>query len=248
MAIAFKGAGAGGGTETSGAQLGRPCPATVDANDILVAHVMYLDITTVPSTPADWALLGGPFNIGQATAVGRTWVFGKLAAGTEDGATINFGTQGGTIGRAGRIYSFSGYVSGIITDVIPAASFINVEGETSTVGMPTVTTTIAGSLAVALCAIDDNNAQVSATGESGGDWTEAIADFVDTALGAQGLSMGIQTAAMASPGTISGGSFTQSATDESGNVGFEIRESAFVAPSGPVHRRRRPAHRYLTVR
>jgi len=226
MAIAYKSQGAGNGTETTGAALNLVCPATVDVNDILIAHVSHTALTTAPSTPADWTLLSGPHNIGQATAVGRSWVFGKLAVGTEDGTTVSFGTAGGTNGRWGRIYSFSGWVSGTITDVVPAASFSNIEGETATISMPSVTTTVDGAMAVALCAIDDNNTQASATGESGGDWTEAVAEYTNSTFGPQGVSAGIQTAAMASIGTISGGSFSQVSTDESSNIGFEIRPNA----------------------
>jgi hypothetical protein len=230
MAVAYKSQGAGAGTETSGAALNLVCPATVDANDILIAHVSHTGTGTAPTDPADWTLLSGPHNIGQPTAVGRSWVYGKLAIGDEDGDTISFGTAGGTQGRWGRIYSFSGWVSGTITDVVPAESFTNVEGETSTISMPSVTTTVDGALAVALCAIDDNNAQASATGESGGNWAEAVAEFTDSGLGAQGVSCGIQTAAMAMAGTISGGTFAQGSTDESSNIGFEIRPEAAGTP------------------
>lgn len=245
MATAYKSSGAGNGTETSGAQLALACPATVDAGDILIAHVFWLNTTDAPSDPADWTLLAGPFNIGQAPAVGRAWVYGKIADGSEDGATINFGTAGNTNGRAGRIHSFSGYVSGAITDVVPAASFANVEGETSTISMPSVTTTLADALAVALCAIDDNNVQASATGESGGNWAEAVAEFTSSGLGVQGLSIGIQTAAMASPGTISGGSFSQGSTDESSNIGFEIRPNPpapAIPPLWPIVSQFVPVH------
>jgi len=229
MPIAYKSAGAGGGTETTGAQLALACPATVDANDILVGHVIWLDNATEPTDPSGWTRLytvsGLGAGLGTGTPTGRAYVYGKLAAGTEDGATINFGTAGGTAGRFGRIYSFSGYVSGSITDVIPAASFSDIPSDTSPQA-PTVTTTVAGALAVALVSQDDNNTLDSFTGESGGDWTEALAEFFTSTIGAQGCMCQLQTATpTADPGTITGGSATTPA-DENSVIGFEIRPNA----------------------
>lgn len=225
MAIAYSSQGAGAGTETSGATLNLVCPATVNTNDILIAHTIWLDVTNAPSTPSGWTLLYGPQNLGDTTVVGRHWVFGKIADGTEDGATIGFGTAGGTNGRYGRIYSFTGWVSGTITQVVPSASFTFTVHETDP-QMPTVTTTIAGARAVALVAQDDNNAIASATGESGGDWTEAVAEYTSTTIGVQGCMCQIQTCVpTADPGTVSGGT-AATTDDQCGVIGFEIRESA----------------------
>lgn len=227
MAIAYKSAGAGGGTETSGAQLALACPAVVAANDILIAHVIWLDITSAPTDPSGWDLLYGPADLGTGTPVGRSWVYGRLADGTEDGTTINFGTAGGTAGRYGRIYSFDGYVSGTIDDVVPAASFSDIPSEDDPPG-PTVTTTVAGALAIGLLAQDDNNTVGAWTGMSGGTWTRPVAQFTSTSLGAQGCMCAVNVATpTADPGTISGGGVTTVA-DEGSSIGFEIRPN--VAP------------------
>jgi hypothetical protein len=222
VAIAYKSQGAGAGTETNAAALNLVCPATVDANDILIAHVIHTGTTTAPSTPANWSLLFGPSNVGT-TATARHWCFGKLATGSEDGTTVSFGTAGGTNGRAGRIYSFSGYVSGTLADVVPAASFSGIPHATDPQG-PSVTTTIAGALAVALMCQDDNNTPPAITGMTGGTWAEN-AEYVDATWGPQGVQLSINTATpTANPGTISGGA--QVATnDEAGTIGFEIRPS-----------------------
>lgn len=220
MAIAYKSSGAGAGTETSGAALNLACPATVDANDILIAHVMHTGTTTAPSTPSGWSLLYGPANVGT-TATARHWCFGKLADGSEDGASISFGTAGGTNGRAGRIYSFSGYAAGSLADVVPAASFSDIPHATDPQG-PSVTTTVAGAVAVALMCQDDNNTPPAITGMSGGTWAEN-AEYVNATWGPQGIQMSINTCTpTADPGTVSGGA--QVATnDEAGTIGFEIR-------------------------
>ena len=59
MAIAYYSAGSGAATESSGASLDPTCPATVNANDILIAHVGFEGTTEAPSTPAGWELLYG---------------------------------------------------------------------------------------------------------------------------------------------------------------------------------------------
>ncbi|MGH6690501.1 MAG: hypothetical protein ACREF4_07470, partial [Gammaproteobacteria bacterium] len=219
--IAYKSQDAGAGTETNGATLNVPCPATVDANDILIAHVIHTGTGTAPSTPSGWSLLHGPANVGT-TATARHWVFGKLAVGDEDGTNIDFGTAGGTNGRAGRIYSFSGYSSGTLADVVPSASFSAIAHATDPQG-PSVTTTVEGALAVACFCQDDNNTGAAIAGMSGGTWTEPVAEYSNATWGPQGIVLYINVCTpTANPGTVSGGA--QVATnDESGTIGFEIR-------------------------
>jgi hypothetical protein len=223
VSIAYKSAGAGNGTETNGASLDLDCPATVDANDILVAHTIYEGLSNVPDTPSGWSLLYGPANVGDATAVGRAWVFGKLAAGSEDGATISFGTEANTSGRYGRIYSFSGWVSGAIEDLF--SSWIDDPSEGS-IPLPPVQTQSAGALAVALLVQDDNNAFAAAGAVTGGTWAEPVAEFVSTTLGAQGCCVGIQTSTpTGDPGHISGGTANATA-DEGSSIGFALHDTA----------------------
>jgi len=230
VAISYLSAGAGSGTETTGVALAPVCPATVTANAILIAHVTYLDITTVPTTPSTpgvWTLLYGPANLGTGTAVGRSWVFGKIADGSEDGVGVNCGTQGGATGRYGRVYSFDGYVSGTLAQIIPTASFSDIPTETS-IPLPTVTTTKAGALAVALLTQDDNNSFAAAGAVTGGTWAEPVAEFVSTTIGAQGCVCGIQTCTpTANPGTVTGGTANATA-DEGSTIGFQILDSPLV--------------------
>jgi hypothetical protein len=237
VAITYKSQGAGGGTEVQATQLGLACPATVDANDVLIAHLNATALAWSPTGPGGgWELLYGPANMGTGTAVGRSWVYGKLAAGTEDGATVNFGVGVSTEGRWGRIYSFAGYVSGALTDVVPAASFTDTPTETS-IPLPTVTTSEAGALAVALLAQDDNNAFAAAGAVTGGTWAEPVAEFVSTTLGPQGVICGIQTCTpTADPGTVTGGTANATA-DEGSTIGFEIRDSALPTGSYEIHTR-----------
>src|SRR5688572_18981331 len=152
MAIAYKSQGAGASSETSGAAVSPASPATVDANDILIIHAYFEGIVDTPDTPSGFTLLSGPHVI--QTTIGRHWIFGKIAAGTEDGAANALGSQLLTTMRSGRCYSFSGWVSGSITDLVVGFSATSHATDPQ---MPTVTTTITGGLAVACVVQNDNN-------------------------------------------------------------------------------------------
>lgn len=225
MAITLKSQGSGVSTETSGAALSPLCPAVVDAGDILIAHVFWESNVTAPSTPANWTLLSGP-NLIQ-TNVARHWVFGKIADGTEDGAAIAFGNPAVTTQRGARIYSFAGRVNGTVANLVNGFAHLS---HATDPAMPTVTTTKAGSLAVALVAQNDNNPLISPTGETGGDWVEAIAEY--TVALTPGFSLGICTCTpTANPGTVTGGT-TATTDDPCGVIGFQIRDDAriYVTP------------------
>lgn len=220
MAITYKSQGAGASTEVSGASLILPCPAVVDAGDILIAHC-YVEANAIGvGQPAGWTQLiiqtEFPQVIENPTA--RHWFIGKIADGTEDGANINFGANVGlTIMRGGRIYSFAGRTSGTITQLITSRTHVS---HASTPQMPTVTTLQAGSLAVALIGQNDNNTAGNATGMSGGTWTERVAEYSPALT--PGMMLQIQAAVpTADPGTISGGT-TTTASDPVGVIGFAI--------------------------
>lgn len=226
MAIAYKSAGAGASSESSGVAVSPASPAVVDANDILIIHAYFEGTTTAPDTPSGFSLLSGPHVI--ETTIGRHWIYGKIAAGTEDGAANALGTAAVTTMRSGRCYSFSGFVSGTITDLVVGFSH---QSHATDPQMPTVTTTIAGGLAVACVAQNDNNTAGDATGESGGDWVEAVAEYV--AALTPGLMLQLQTATpTADPGTITGGAVATT-NDPCGVIGFEIRPSAPTQSQAP---------------
>lgn len=215
MAIAYKSAGAGASTETSGAALSPTCPATVDAGDILIGHVFWEETTTAPSTPSGWTLLAGPYVI-QLT-IARHWVFGRIADGTENGASVAFGSPAVTTQRGARIYSFSGRVSGGVVQIVNGFAHTSNSNDPTA---PNVTTTRAGALAVLLVGQNDNNAFSSFTGETGGNWTEAVAEY--TAGLTPGLALGIQTCTPTNdPGTVTGGS-DNTLNDPAGVIGFQI--------------------------
>jgi hypothetical protein len=84
-------------------------------------------------------------------------------------------------------------------------------GTTDPVGMPSVTAAGARRLACAFVGVDDDDTIAASTGETGGDWTEATAEY----LGSGSNSMlQLQTAALDAGGTISGGTSSMSNDDD----------------------------------
>src|SRR5262245_13664070 len=222
MAITFKSAGAGVSTETNNAALSPACPAVVDAGDILILQTAYEGTATAPNTPSGWTLLGAsPYNVGSASVVARHWLFGKIADGTEDAATVALGTAGGSNMRAARIFSFAGRVSGAVEQLVQR--FTSAVGDTDPTG-PTVTTSKAGALACAFVYQNDNNTLATFTGSSA-TWTErGTAGGYVFALTPGGV-LDLLTATPASdPGTISGGTIA-TADDPWSVIGLEIRDA-----------------------
>jgi hypothetical protein len=216
--ITYKSQGAGASTESSGAALSPACPATVDVGDILIGHVFWEGTTSTPDTPAGWTLLDGPQVI--ESTIARQWVFGKIADGTEDGAAVAFGNPAVTTQRAARIYSFAGRVAGTITELVRGFAFLSHATDPQ---MPTVSTTQTGALAVAVVGQNDNNAMGDPTGETGGDWVEAVAEY--TVGLTPGFTIAVETCTpTANPGTVTGGAIATT-NDPVGVTGFEIRHT-----------------------
>lgn len=228
MSIAFKSAGAGVSTESSGAALSPACPAVVDANDILIIETAWEGTTSAPATPTGFTLLSGPNDVGSASVVARHWLFGKIADGSEDGAANALGSPAVTTQRAARCFSFSGYVSGTITDLV--RGFTNTVGDTDPTG-PTVTTTVAGALACAAVYQNDNNTLETFAGSSD-TWTErgTVGGYI-FALTPGGVIDFLTATPAADPGTVSGGAMTVT-NDPWGVIGFEIRPS--LPPAVPI--------------
>ena len=92
-----------------------------------------------------------------------------------------------------------------------------------TIDHPDVVTTGADRLVIAVTGVNDDETAASFTGETGGDFTLATDDL--TALGTD-MALSMQTAGMASSGTISGGTWTYGgATETWATVAFAIFDS-----------------------
>jgi hypothetical protein len=151
--------------------------------------------------------------------------FFRVADGTED--SIEY-TASGEFGAAfcfggGQIFSFTGSGTGGVV----GASGNTGSGTDTSAEMPSVTTTAANSLAVALVGANGTGI-ADATGESGGDWAMPVATQTVNA----GL-VALQTANMTSIGTISGGSATVTSANLWDVMTFEIKELVLGAAPPP---------------
>jgi PKD repeat protein len=184
-------------------------PAGLQANDLILLQVTVRDTSTTPTTPAGFTLLYDP----DSTGTGRQWIYYRFSNGTETG-TITV-TIGGGACKIARMYAFRNVALSSFTE---GASFGSETGRR--IYAQDVTTTDARRLAVSFVFVNDNNSVGSFTGETGGDWVEAVAEF-RTNAGSDG-TVQLQTATMASAGTISGGSYRMRQSDPWGVRAFAL--------------------------
>lgn len=212
-------AASGTGAATLTTTLAVPYPASVGTGHLLLMHILVRDVTSgAPTTPGSWSLLHS-----DAFSSFDQYTYSLIAAGGETGNLDVTVITDGAGGVFGRMYRFTG------DDVDWQFEDPDVlSGTTSPVLMPDVTTTAANRLCISLTAVSDNNIADSATGETGGDWIEAVAEFAD-ATGLDGMLV-LQTADMAAAGTISGGSYGIGANDPWVNRAFAIFTSAGAPP------------------
>ena len=127
-----------------------------------------------------------------------------------------------TVGASGedifcRMYEFSDEVAGttIATVVENAAStWVGLSGTGTTIDSVELTTNGANRLGVHFVGVAAEQTLGNFTGETGGDWTEAVAEFA-SATGAT-ATLQLQTAEMVAAGTIDGGTITISSADWGG--------------------------------
>lgn len=185
-------------------------PTGLQVNDLILLQVTVRDTTNTPVTPANFTLLFGP----DSTGTGRQWIYYKFSDGTESG-TITI-TIGGSACKIARMYAFRNVA---LSNFVEGANYTT--GTSATIYAPSVTTTTPSALAVAFVFINYNNQVGSFTGETGGDWIEAVAEY-RTGVGGRGCIQ-LQTAVMSNPRTISGGSYTMSRADPWGVRAFALK-------------------------
>ena len=206
--------GAGDGRESAGLLTYPPYPA-VQAGDLLLCVVMINSATVDMVSVAGFTLLYGP--VSQSTTE-RGWVYYRYAVGSESGSIT--ATRGaGTTGWASRIFGFRN-TEPIIGNAIESYSYVNL-GTPTVILDSGVTTSFDLSLAVNIVFIgEDNNNPVSFTGETGGDWTQVTPEYEWDSPGDGAID--VQTATMASAGTVNGGSYDMVNADPAGVMGFAL--------------------------
>lgn len=187
-------------------------PLTVNAGDLLIAHVGIRPDTsgTVTADTAGWSLLHG----GAGTS-SSAYVFWKIANGTEGSGSFAFTPTGSGSNYAwlARTYVFTGsfaptpYESASLSSV-PVAS---------PVPAPTVTPTGINRLGVTLVTLSLAQAIASFTGETGGDWVEQGSEVT-----ANNTTLDIQIVDLTAGTAISGGSATNGGGALGTVIGFAL--------------------------
>ncbi len=205
--VTFVSAGTGSGTTNGNPTPGYP--TGLQANDLILLQVTVRgDSTPTITPPAGFALLYGPDATGGSGSSGgervTQWIYYKFSTGSESG-TSTVTITGTNYDRAARMYAFRNVAPSSFTE---SASFGY--GNDDVILAQSVTTSGGGRMAVSFVSVENDISVGSFTGESGGDWTEAVSEY--TFNGDDDLCMQLQIATMASAGTISGGSYDTGST------------------------------------
>ncbi len=152
------------------------------------------------------------------------WVFvGRVTANGTVSADLTVGGSGADL--FGVIYEFSGVRATVgavqdrsITENGAGDYYDFASGSSTSIAMPTLIGTGTERLAVTFIGVNANRALAASTGETGGDWTEPVAEFASGSGTA--ATVGIQTSALGA-GTISGGTITITSSAW-GTLGFAL--------------------------
>ncbi len=220
-ALTYVGAGAGSAWTGTTAQT-IAYPTGWQAGDLLLAQVMVESQTNPSPNPPGWTQL----NYDDFSTV-YTWIYYRLAVSGDTGMSVTIGSSACKIAQ---IYDFrnvatSGFTEGGGTTTASGSS-------STTISAPSVTTTGVGRLAVAFVWDVADNALSSFTGESGGTWASASTYATTSGSGA---AIQLQTATMASAGTISGGSYSISQGSYWSVQDFALKPSVTTTPTGSVN-------------
>jgi len=217
--VTYVSSGAGSASITTTCTPGYP--STLTAGNLLLGEVMILDTATAPSSFNGFTALLGPYTSGTDA---RVWIYYKYSDGTESG-TATVSRASGTTGFFARIHNFR-YVHQTIGSAYEAVNWVS-EGSVSTILDRGVTTTGTKELAINFVYNgEDTNTYVSFTSESGGDWTEVVAQYSNGA-GNDG-TLQLQCATMAAAGTVDGGSYNAVAADPTGVLGLALKPATIV--------------------
>jgi hypothetical protein len=203
----------------------------VVAGDLVMLHVLRVGTGNDPTvgTIANIESLDGTASamdsLGAFVAAGGgehgLWFGRIIATNTATSVVVTAVTAGDCYCR---LYRFQGVNTGttladiIENDATTHATDSATQAQINDVG---VVTNGADRLAVNVVAVTDDNALDAFTGQSGGTWAEAVAEFASTAGNPDGC-LQLQIAEIAAAGTINGGSFTMGASDGWGVIGFAL--------------------------
>lgn len=146
--------------------------------------------------------------VGNPQVGNHALLVGRVMANGTCSWDLTVGAAGGDI--SARIYEFTGVNSGRTFAEIAenvggsgGGRYINVSATNTNLGDAAVVTGLARELALNFVVLQGSQALGNLTGETGGDWTEAVAEY-SHATG-NGCTLQLQTGEMLTAGTIDGG-------------------------------------------
>ena len=214
LQVTFVSAGTGSGSTNGNPTPGYP--TGLQANDLILLQVTVRgDSTPTITPPAGFTLLYGPDATGGQSSRVTQWIYYKFSTGAETG-TGTVTVTNTNFDRAARMYAFRNVA---LTSFTEGASFGSGQGEV--ILAQSVATSGNKRLAISFVSVQNDISVGSFTGESGGDWTEA-AEFQFNGDD-DDLVMQLQTATMATGGTISGGSYDMGSSYRYGVRAFALK-------------------------
>ena len=179
------------------------------------------------------ALAATGSDVGSAAA-GYQYIF--LGRSLNTSAIVITGGNSGTNDIYVRAYEFSGVSVGTtlatVIEETTAGNFANGAGTSTTCADTSVTTLGPNRLALNFVALTDDGMELAAfAGETGGDWTLPVAIY-ESATGTDG-TLGLNTAAIATAGTINGGTDTITSIAW-GVIGFALIPAISAAITGTI--------------
>lgn len=210
-----------------------------DGTNPTVASVVGTNITNIAGTSNVWTQMSGTAPSGWQVGAPSAYhfVFAGRSTGTT-APTISGANSGGddlyirayefnnanTSTTLGEVFENGG------VDMVSGDPLLGVQGTGTTVSDCGVTTNGEDRLACNFVGVNLNTSIAAFTGMTGGTWVEAVAEF-STTTGTD-AALQLQTAAMASAGTIDGGTATITSAGW-GVAGFAIIGTTLSAPRVP---------------
>jgi len=200
---------AGTGAGAAGTSNNNPAPSyptSLQAGDLILLQVVVSGISDSPTTPTGFTYLYGPDESSGTGEDGRQWIYYRSSTGSESG-TLTVSVSG-SVSATARMYAFRNAATTSFTEDKTFA-----ESSNDLISAPTIDATGPRRLALSFVFDTNNIALDSFTGESGGDWAE-VGEFQYDPSTYIDLTLQLQTATLATGGTITGGSYNAGFNNE----------------------------------
>lgn len=222
------GAIANSGTGTTITILNTPMPEFLEAGNLLIAVFTNrtINITNGIDGPNSSGLVGwtqlGVYSSPTAGEFGLLDVWYKISTGGETVIPYVTYLNSSSNIKIARVYQFRN-VGGIV-----ATGFNSGKYQAGTISPINLTTTVRKSLAVSFMMGITNGTLATYAGATGGTWTEPVAEYTTSLQ--NGSRLGMNIAAMPTPGTISGGSMSGSTSNVSFSFILTPKTNSKAAP------------------